>query len=160
MGIKFCCKIFTLLKNVKFILFIILGVCMNSYANDTAKNRRFPAEEYFTGEHMEMGEAIYWNDKKRVEQLLAEGTDVNALSKDKAGFTYLMYSVFLDNRFDIAKLLLQHKADPNLVSKVFSKKQKREVYYLPITFAAERLPIDYMKVLLEYSADPSAAYVD
>lgn len=55
MGIKFCCKIFTLLKNVKFILFIILGVCMNSYANDTAKNRSFPAEEYFTGEHLEMG---------------------------------------------------------------------------------------------------------
>ena len=74
--------------------------------------------------------------------------------------TRLKIGVSLDNRFDIAKLLLQHKADPNLVSKVFSKKQKREVYYLPITFAAERLPIDYMKVLLEYSADPSAAYVD
>ncbi len=70
-----------------------------------------------------------------------------------------MYSVFLDNRFDIAKLLLQHKADPNLVSKVTFKGMKREVYYLPLTFAADRLPIDYMKVLLEYSADPSVAYV-
>ena len=147
---------------MRFILLslFLLCNCINIYANDTAKNRRFPAEEYFTGEHLEMGEAIYRNDKKRVEQLLAEGTDVNALSKDKTGFTYSMYSVFLDNRFDIAKLLLQHKADQNLVSKVFSKKQKREVYYLPITFATERLPIDYMKVLLEYSADPSAAYVD
>lgn len=44
-----------------------------------------------------MGEAIYRNDKKRVEPLLAEGADVNALSKDKTSFTYLMYSVFLDN---------------------------------------------------------------
>ena len=104
---------------------------MNNYANDTTKNRRFPAEEYFSGERLEMGEAIYRNDKKRVEQLLAEGAGVNALSKDKTGFTYLMYSVFLDNRFDIAKLLLQHKADPNLVSKVTFKGMKREVYYLP-----------------------------
>ena len=153
-------KILGLFRKIRLChIILILGVAMSSYANDTEKNQRFPAKDYFTGDRFEMGNAIYQNDKNKVKTLLEEGIDVNALSKENSGFTYLMYAIFLDNRFDIAEMLLKNKANPNLVSKITFKNKSKESYYLPLAFASERLPIEYMKLLLQYGADPNNIYV-
>ncbi|WP_424406617.1 ankyrin repeat domain-containing protein [Pasteurella sp. PK-2025] len=152
-------KISKMMKSI-FIIFTLGVFSMNSHANDTSKNKRFPAEDYFSGNRLEMGQAIYKNDKEQVEKLLKQGIDINALSDKEDGFTYLMYSVFLDNRFEIAELLLKYKADPNKVSRDLSKNKKRYVYYLPLTFASERLPIKYMELLLRYGAKANYGYID
>lgn len=133
---------------------------MNSYANDTSKNKRFPAEDYFFGERLEMGKAIYQNDKNKVEKLLKQGVDVNALSENNDGFTYLMYAIFLDNRHEIAELLLQHNADPNLVSYIYFPKYKQKSYYLPLTFSAESKSIEDMQLLLKYGAKANYTYIN
>ena len=133
---------------------------MNSYANDTSKNKRFPAEDYFFGERLEMGKAIYQNDKNKVEKLLKQGINVNALSENNDGFTYLMYSIFLDNRYKIAELLLQHNADPNLVSYIYFPKYKQKSYYLPLTFSAESKSIEDMQLLLKYGAKANYTYIN
>lgn len=152
---KMVIKSFTL-----FLIIFTLGGCMEEQRKDSENNKRFPAEEYFSGKRLEMGKAIYQNDKNKVRELLQKGIDINENDEQGNGFTYLMYSVFLDNRFEIAKILLQHKANPNLVSKVYFPEFKMVDEYLPLTFASERLPIEYMKLLLEHGADPNYAYVD
>lgn len=148
-----------------FLLFVAIfhiGGCMEDKKKtlESYKNQRFPVNEYFEGKRLEMGKAIYKNDIKKVEQLLNQGININELSENKIGFTYLMYAVFLDQRFEIAELLLKNGANPNLVSKVLSKDKKRYNYYLPLTFVAEDQSIEYIKLLLRYGADPNYAYRD
>lgn len=150
------------IKNILLVtLFIfILGGCMSIFTgNETAKNKRLKPELDFDGNRLEMAKAIHQNNKKKVEQLLKQGIDVNELSSNNDGMTYLLYSVMLDNRLDIAELLLQYKADPNKVSKVLY--HKRHVYYLPLTSVSMNKSIEYMELLLKYGADPNQfAYDD
>lgn len=104
-----------------------------------------------------MGKAIY--DKYKVENLLRQGFDVNELS-DENTMTYLLYSVMLDNRFEIAELLLKYNADPNKVSKILSNSKKYEFYYLPLTSVSTNKPIKYIELLLKYGANPNYFYRD
>ncbi|MEH8043820.1 hypothetical protein P9098_11865, partial [Gallibacterium anatis] len=83
--------------------------------------------------------------------------NVNELS-EKNTMTYLLYSVMLDNRFDIAELLLKYNADPNKVSKILSKSKKNEFYYLPLTSVSTNKFIQYMELLLRYGANPNYFY--
>ncbi|SMB89343.1 hypothetical protein SAMN05660772_02869, partial [Pasteurella testudinis DSM 23072] len=61
-------------------------------------NTRFPAKNFFFGERAEMGEAIYQNDILKVDTLLKQGINVDQLSENNDGFTYLMYAIFLEDR--------------------------------------------------------------
>ncbi|UXN36540.1 hypothetical protein N8E87_10270 [Avibacterium paragallinarum] len=149
-------------KFIKKIIYLVifLGGCMNVVKNETEKNKRFPAEDYFYGDRLEMGKAIYENDISKVEMLLKQGKEVNELSINNDGFTYLMYSVFLDNRIEIIRLLFRYGADPHLVSNVYFPKYKSNLYYLPLTFASSNESIEYVKLLLENGADPNYFYKD
>ncbi|WP_109079380.1 ankyrin repeat domain-containing protein [Aggregatibacter kilianii] len=150
-----------LLENIKITLCIlILGASMNAYTNDSERNERLLPEKYFEGKRLEMAKAIHQNDRVKVEKLLKNGLNVNELSSNNDGVTYLLYSLFLDDRFKIVELLLQHNADPNQVSKVLSENKKRYVYYLPLTFVSDDKPIEYMELLLKYGANPNYAYRD
>ena len=61
-------KILELLRKIRLChIILILGVAMSSYANDTEKNQRFPAKDYFTGDRFEMGNAIYQHDKNKIK---------------------------------------------------------------------------------------------
>ncbi|MEE6032968.1 hypothetical protein [Avibacterium paragallinarum] len=147
------------------LIFLILLICLSmisryAYSKETAKNKRFPAEDYFYGNRLEMGKAIYENDISKVEMLLKQGKEVNELSINNDGFTYLMYSVFLDNRIEIIRLLFRYGADPHLVSNVYFPKYKSNLYYLPLTFASSNESIEYVKLLLENGADPNYFYKD
>ncbi|MEE6032967.1 hypothetical protein [Avibacterium paragallinarum] len=154
-----------ILQIKKYLIFLILLICLSmisryAYSKETAKNKRFPAEDYFYGNRLEMGKAIYENDISKVEMLLKQGKEVNELSVDNDGFTYLMYSVFLDNRIEIIKLLFRYGADPHLVSNVYFPKYKSNLYYLPLTFASSNESIEYVKLLLENGANPNYFYKD
>lgn len=112
-----------------------------------------------------MGEAIYQNDISKVKNLLSHGIDVNQLSKDNYGFTYLMYSVFLQDRFEITNVLLAAGADPNIVSTITFTAYHAEGISaantpgvrnkLPLHSMAKGEPLERLQVLLEHGADPN-----
>ena len=121
MDISVFVKILGLFRKIRLChIILILGVAMSSYANDTEKNQRFPAKDYFTGDRFEMGNAIYQNDKNKVKTLLEEGIDVNALSKENSGFTYLMIIdlILLKCFLKIKQILIW---SPRLLSKIKAK---------------------------------------
>ncbi|WIM80648.1 ankyrin repeat domain-containing protein [Gallibacterium anatis] len=142
--------------------FLILAICLSmvlmcgySKEKETAKNKRLTPEQFFSGSHLEMAQAIHRNDREKVEKLLKQGINVNELS-EKNTMTYLLYSVMLDNRFEIAELLLKYNADPNKVSKILD--DKYEFYYLPLTSVSVNKSIQYMELLLKYGANPNDFY--
>ena len=140
--------------------FLILAICLSMVSmcvssKETAKNKRLTPEQFFSGSHLEMAQAIHRNDREKVEKLLKQGINVNELS-EKNTMTYLLYSVMLDNRFEIAELLLKYNADPNKVSKILD--DKYEFYYLPLTSVSVNKSIQYMELLLKYGANPNDFY--
>ncbi|WP_172461297.1 ankyrin repeat domain-containing protein [Pasteurella testudinis] len=133
-------------------------------------NTRFPAKNFFFGERAEMGEAIYQNDILKVEMLLKQGINVDQLSENNDGFTYLMYAIFLEDRQKITRLLLEAGANPNIVSDVdFPRYQAEGISgatasgrekYLPLYFETQRAPIEDVHLLLKYGADPNQILKD
>ncbi len=144
------------------IAFLMLAICLlmvsiYGYSKETENNSRIKPEEFFYGKNLDMAKAIYRNDINKVEKLLKEGIDINEVSEENT-MTYLFYSVMLDNRFEIAELLLKHNADPNKVSKALSNSKKYEFYYLPLSYASANKSIKYITLLLKYGADPNKIY--
>ena len=144
--------------------FLILAICLSMVSmcvssKETAKNKRLIPEKFFSGSHLEMAQAIHKNDRAKVERLLKQGIDVNETSETNT-MTYLLYSVMLDNRFEIAELLLKNNANPNKVSMILSNSKKYKFYYLPLTSVSSDESIEYMKLLLKYGADPNYFYRD
>lgn len=130
---------------------------MSVFKYEKEDNSRIKPEEFFYGKNLNMAKAIYLNDINKVEKLLKEGVDINEVSEENT-MTYLFYSVMLDNRFEIAELLLKHNADPNKVSKALSNSKKYEFYYLPLSYASANKSIKYITLLLKYGADPNKIY--
>lgn len=157
------------LKYLKALLVSILcfqlGGCIPLFSAKEMMNSRFPAEHFFFNERAEMGQAIYQNDLSKVKRLIAQGVNVNAQPANNQGFTYLMYAVFLYNRSDIIRTLLEAGADPNQISIVYSPKYKSDYVnvaniegercYLPLSLAASSSPISDMQQLLKYGAQAS-----
>lgn len=146
-------------KIIYLAIFLVLWGCMAIFAKETEKNKRLTPDLYFSESHLEMAKAIHRNDRDKVEKLLKQGINVNELSEENT-MTYLLYSVMLDNRFEIAELLLKHNADPNKVSKLLSNSKKYEFYYLPLTSVSVNKSIQYMELLLKYGANPNYFYRD
>ncbi|MFZ7308595.1 ankyrin repeat domain-containing protein [Avibacterium avium] len=142
--------------------FLMLAICLSmvsmcGYSKETEDNSRIKPEEFFYGKNLDMAKSIYQNDISKVEKLIKEGIDINEVSEENT-MTYLMYSVMLDNRFEISELLLKYNADPNKVSKALSNSKKYEFYYLPLSYASANKSIKYMSLLLKYGADPNKIY--
>lgn len=138
-------------------ILLVLGGCMSVFKYEKEDNSRIKPEEFFDGKNLDMAKSIYQNDINKVEKLLKEGIDINEVSEENT-MTYLFYSVMLDNRFEIAELLLKHNADPNKVSKALSNSKKYEFYYLPLSYASANKSIKYITLLLKYEADPNKIY--
>lgn len=153
-----------ILQIKKYLAFFILLFCLSmfsicAYSNETQTNRRLTPEKFFSGSHLEMAQAIHKNDRAKVEKLLKQGIDVNETSETNT-MTYLLYSVMLENRFEIAELLLKNNANPNKVSMILSNSKKYKFYYLPLTSVSSDESIEYMKLLLKYGVDPNYFYRD
>jgi uncharacterized protein len=73
------------------------------------------AEDYFTDPKViALCRAIEANDLSEMDRLIAAGAEVNAKGKD--GMTLLLWA-FPDNKLDRFKKLLEHGADPNVITK-------------------------------------------
>ena len=83
--------------------------------------KEFKPDTYFSRKvdlEMAMADAIYYGEKKLVRDYINTGrVDINR--PGKAGFTFLMYAVYIE-QYDVAKVLLENGADPNILSIVVS----------------------------------------
>ena len=87
-----------------------------------------------------------WNDKHDlIKVLLKNGADVNFISNTNAERTPLMVSSYL-NDYQLAKLLLEHKANPNI---------KTSEGLTALHYAAKSCPGEFAELLIEYGADIS-----
>ena len=81
------------------------------------KVKDFKPDAYFSHEiesEMTMADAIYYGEKKLVRDYINTGrVDINR--PGKVGFTFLMYAVYIE-QYDVAKVLLENGADPNILS--------------------------------------------
>jgi len=123
------------------------------------KRERFPVSEYFSGKEVAIADAIYYGDKKQLEQFINQGTEINHIGKE--GFSYLMYAIMIEN-YEVTEFLLEKGADPNQLSPLMKTKfnqareesEKMPLEMLPLeTCCGASYPIKYMKLLIKYRAN-------
>ncbi len=98
-----------------FILFVAIASlgCMSERTNAWHVANGWEADSFFTDDSViALCEAIEQADTVAMEQLIADGADVNAVGK--GGMTPLLWA-FPGNQFDRFELLLRHGADPNVL---------------------------------------------
>ena len=78
---------------------------------------KFAPEKYFAeGDELMFASAIYHGNSKKIKRLLSDNAiDVN--KPGASGFTYLLYSIYIE-KYDMTKVLLELGADPNQLSVV------------------------------------------
>jgi len=117
--------------------------------------KEFKPNTYFSRKvdlEMAMADAIYYGEKKLVRDYINTGrVDINR--PGKAGFTFLMYAVYIE-QYDVAKVLLENGADPNILSIVTHPDGAVE-RLTPLSCVCENnwYPIKYIKLLVENGAN-------
>ena len=115
----------------------------------------FKPDTYFSRKvdiEMAIADAIYYGEKKLVRDYINTGrVDINR--PGKAGFTFLMYAVYIE-QYDVAKVLLENGADPNILSIVTHPDGAVE-RLTPLSCVCENnwYPIKYIKLLVENGAN-------
>lgn len=116
---------------------------------------KFKPETYFCRtDYLEitMADAIYYENKKKVKEYIQSGkVDIN--KPGASGFTYLLYSIYIE-RYDMTKVLLELGADPNQLSVV--KHPDGGIEHLTPLYCICRnhwYPIKYIKLLVEHGAN-------
>ena len=114
---------------------------------------KFAPEKYFArGDELNFATAIYNNDSRKVRQMIADNI-VNLDASGEKGFSYLMYAVYIE-QYDVAKVLLENGADPNILSVVTHPDGGVErLTPLSCVCAHHWYPIKYIKLLVENGAD-------
>ena len=114
---------------------------------------KFAPEKYFSrGAELSMAENIYYGNKSEIKEMINNGrVDIN--TSGKAGFTFLMYAVYIE-QYDVAKVLLENGADPNILSIVTHPDGAVErLTPLSCVCAHHWYPIKYIKLLVENGAN-------
>ena len=128
---------------------LLLLSCSNMAIKD------FKPDTYFSHKvdlEMAMADAIYYGKKKLVRDYINTGrVDINR--PGQAGFTFLMYAVYIE-QYDVAKVLLENGADPNILSIITHPDGAVErLTPLSCVCAHHWYPIKYIKLLVENGAD-------
>lgn len=143
------------------ILYIILSVIIISAIFLTLFNccnmgvQKFKPEIYFGHTdyyERSMANAIYYGNKKLVRENIKLGkVDLN--KPGDAGFTYLLYAIYIE-QYDIAKVLLENGADPNILCIVKHPDGTSEkLTPLSVVCGHHWYPIKYIKLLVENGAN-------
>jgi len=117
--------------------------------------KEFKPDIYFSHKvdlEMAIADAIYYGEKKLVRDYINTGrVDINR--PGKAGFTFLMYAVYIE-QYDVVKVLLENGADPNILSIVTHPDGAVE-YLTPLSCVCENdwYPMKYIKLLVENGAN-------
>jgi ankyrin repeat protein len=130
------------------------------------------AKDYFNDPaSIELCHAIEADDIDHMEQLIAEGVDVNRVGK--GGMTALMWAM-PDHRLKRFECLLRHGADPNVSLKSDFAAVRHPLFLDPerrkeiirdhgcrpgdsVMILACSAPIEYLRLVLEHGGDPDLA---
>lgn len=123
-----------------------------------SKRKKYKPAEYFSGQELEIAEAIYHGEKKQLSKFFESGHDINTVGQ--AGFTYLMYAIMLED-YGMTEFLLEKGANPNQLSPLMKNRfnrdreesEKMPLNMLPLETCCEHYPIKWMKLLIKYGAD-------
>ena len=98
------------MKHLVYIMALLTLFGCNSFS-------KFAPEKYFAeGDELMFASAIYHGNSKKIKRLLSDNAiDVN--KPGASGFTYLLYSIYIE-KYDMTKVLLELGADPNQLSVV------------------------------------------
>ena len=103
----------------------------------------------------DLGTAVLLNNTDTIKALIAEGVDVNGLinRNDERATPLVVAAIF--NKFEAAQLLVEAGADVNLTSQPPTKPKEGWRYRLgsPLTHAAGRGNLKFVKMLVEHGAD-------
>lgn len=140
---KHCC-----LSIITVILLTLFNCCSMGV-------KKFKPEQYFDGKddsELLMAEAIYYGNKKNVVDCIRTGNvDIN--KPGESGFTYLLYAIYIE-QYDIAKVLLENGADPNMLCAVKHPDGTiQELTPLGCVCRNHWYPIKYLKLLVEKGAN-------
>lgn len=120
---------------------------------------RFPPENYFDGQDLQVASAIYNNNKSTLKNYIKEPNfDINKLGKQ--GISYLLYALMV-NQKKMMEILLENGADPNLINPELTDNASKEapqiiVNELPLSYVARNFfayDLDYVKLLVKYGAN-------
>ena len=106
--------------------------------------------EYSADGFTPLGLASYFGHYDIVKMLLAKGAEVNIYSKNGLQVAPIHSAVSADN-LEIARLLLENKADPNII-------QSKGI--TPLHEATQNGNPEMVELLLNYKADPQAKLSD
>jgi len=96
---------------------------------------------------MELIEAVMEGNTNLVEQLLKHpNTDVNHVCEEDGEITTALIAAVLGNRDKIAKLLLENRADPDLINQYHNS---------ALIAASKNNSIEIVKTLLDFGANPN-----
>lgn len=112
------------------------------------------AENYFSDPQViALCEAIEADDLEEIDRLVAAGADVNA--KGKGNMTPLLWA-FPDNKLERFKRLLEHGADPNVITKSDFGNPKAFQPGDSVTHMAAKTRFSgYLQCVMEHGGDPN-----
>jgi len=109
------------------------------------------AKNYFDRDaDVELAKAVAGRNTEKMERCLAKGADVNAVGRE--GVTPLWWSVYKNSKSGFV-FLLQHGADPNLITKIYNGDEVSVMQ--KITTMRET---DYLRLALENGVSPDSPF--
>ena len=141
--------------NKRYYLLIITIILLTFVSCSNMAVKDFKPDTYFSRKvdlEMAIADAIYYGEKKLVRDYINTGrVDINR--PGKSGFTFLMYAVYIE-QYDVAKVLLENGADPNILSIVTHLDGAVE-YLTPLSCVCENdwYPMKYIKLLVDNGAN-------
>lgn len=122
-----------------FILSLLLCGCIGGAMGKGSHPRDF----FDDPKIINLCHAVMSGDVQKIDQLVAEGVDVN--SRGKGGMTPLLFSMVGFNKSGLERLM-HHGANPNLQT------EDKDSY---MSFAAQANDADYLKIGLDHGGDPN-----
>jgi ankyrin repeat protein len=119
----------------------------NNMAQSKVGKRHRP-EYYFEGKELEIARSIYDGKTDLLDMLPKD--EINKISSK--GMSLFLYSIFADNE-KAMNILLKKGGDVNMFTKVKSFQSEYWHKITPLSEAAARPKISYVKTLLSYNAD-------
>jgi hypothetical protein len=121
---------------------IILLIILNSCDMAKTKNygRQHSPEYYYEGKDLKIAQSIYNGETYLLDNLLKEEID----RINPKGMNFLLYSIYADNE-EALLLLLEKGGDANVFTEVKSISSKFWHKLTPISRAAQRPKISYIK---------------
>lgn len=139
----------------KLIIAVIFSLIIFNQCN--GMDEWYKPENHFSGKELLVAQAIEQNDGKKIKKLIKNNrVDINFIGK--TGYNFLLYAVDIEKK-KAMEALLELGANPDLPCNRLSHPRYRGqhpyVVQYPIYLAIYNSDLSYLKILLQYKANPN-----